>query len=115
MIPKAHSGSRIETNSESGIATPQRTMTRHHIAPMTMGHRNFSAVNSRPLRRPSYPPETSIRSAIAIFSANAGRESIPSKLPTNGMSILKESGSERSWRRPSASVTYVTSFATDAA
>ena len=38
-----------------------------------------------------------------------------SRLPTNGNSILKTIGIDLSWRRPSASVTYVTSFATSAA
>ena len=73
--------------------------------PVTSGSNNLSATNSRPVSRPSKPAATSISSAATTCLANIGREMSPFKLPTNGSSSLKDRGSDRSCRRPSASVT----------
>ena len=99
------SGMKPDENGESGSAAPRRAMRMVHAAPRTIGQRILSATNSRPERSPSNPAATSIQSAVSICFANIGRETSLSRFPTKGRSILNTIGIDRSWRRPSASVT----------
>ena len=86
-----------------------------HAVPQTIGMRNLSATNSSPESRPSSPDARIISSAVWRARAKPGRDTRRDRLGANGSSRRKTSGRLRAVLRPSASVTYVISCATDAA
>ncbi len=109
------SSTRLSDTNESGNRPDSANTNAAHATPQTIGTRNLSATNSAPVSRPSSPPETIIWSACARTAANCRPPTRRRRFGTNGSNRRMTSGSRRSVLRPSASVTYVISRATEAA
>ena len=109
------SSTRLSEMNESGSNPESANTNTAHARPQTIGMRNLSATNSAPVSRPSSPPETIIWSACARAAAKCRPETKRLRFGASGSNRRTMSGRRRSVLRPSASVTYVISRATEAA